>query len=48
MVEKTAFPQIQIINIMYPNVENLIEVPVTKKNGDYFEYPSLTYFTNEH
>ena len=34
--------QIQNINIMYPNVENMIVVPNHKKIGDYYENPSLT------
>ena len=32
---KKAFLQIQCINIMYPNVENMIAVPNNKKNEDY-------------
>ena len=30
MVETRAFLQIQTINIMYPNEENMIVVPITK------------------
>ena len=41
------FFQIQSINIMYPNVENMIVAPYHKKNGDYYENPSLTHFTDE-
>ena len=33
---------------MYPNKEDKIVVPITKKNGDYYEYPSLSPFTGEH
>ena len=35
------------INIMYPNMENMITVPNHKKNGDYYENPSLIHFTDE-
>ena len=31
MVEKKLFIQTQSINIMYPNVENMIVVPITKR-----------------
>ena len=31
MVEKKAFPSNQSINIVYPNVENMIIVPITKR-----------------
>ena len=99
MVERKLFLPIQSINIVYPNKENVIVMPITKrreivmgiqvcviswmnfdyeengrkkallanpkhqyhvsqcgqrdchgsnkKNGDYFEYPSLSYFTKE-
>ena len=32
---------------MYPNVENMILVPINKKNWDYYEYPSLSRFIDE-
>ena len=100
MVERKHFLQIRRINIAYPNVENIIVVPTTKrldiimsiqvcltsrmnfdynenggkkaflanpkhqhhlsqrvehdcsaynkKNGDFYEYPSLSHFTGEH
>ena len=31
MVERKLFLQIQSINIMYPNVENMIVMPITKR-----------------
>ena len=31
MVERKLFLQIQSINIMYPNKENMIVVPITKR-----------------
>ena len=33
------------INIVYPNMENMTVVPNHKKNGDYYEDPSLTHLT---
>ena len=31
MVERKPFFQIQSINIAYPNMENMIKVPITKR-----------------
>ena len=45
--EKKAFLAKPKINIMYPNVENVIVVLNYKKNRDYYENPSLTHFTDE-
>ena len=45
--KKKLFLQNQSINIMYLNVENMVVVSNHKKNGDYYENASLTYFTNE-
>ena len=47
-MEKNPFLQNQSINIVYPNKENMILVPNNQKNGDDYEYPSLSYFANEH
>ena len=41
-MERKAALQIQSINIVYPNVENMIAVPNHKKNRGYYEDPSLT------
>ena len=35
------------MNTFYPNEENMIVTPRTKKNRDYYEYPSLSQFTEE-
>ena len=32
---------------MYPNMEKMIIVPNPKKNGDYYENPSLTHFMDK-
>ena len=32
---------------MYPNEVNMIVVPNNKKNGDYYEYPSLSQFKDK-
>ena len=45
MAERKAF----LINPKHqcrvPSVENMIVVPINKKNRDCYEYPSLFYFT---
>ena len=46
--KKKNFLEIQSINIVYHNMENMIIVPITIRNGDYYEYQSLPHFTNEH
>ena len=46
--KENLFLQNQSINIVYPNKENMILVPNNQKNGDDYEYPSLSYFANEH
>ena len=32
---------------VYPNVKNMIVVPINKRNRDYYEYPSLCHFRDE-
>ena len=44
---KKLFLPNQSINIMYPNEMNMIVVPNNKSNGDYYDNPSLSHFTNE-
>ena len=44
MVERKALLQIQSINIMYPNVENMIIVPITKR----MEIITLSKFVSFH
>ena len=39
--------QIHGIKIVYPSVENMIVVPDSKNNRDYYEYQSLSHFMNE-
>ena len=46
-MDRKAFLANQRINIMYPTEENMIIVYNNKKNGDYYEYPSLSYFVDE-
>ena len=45
--KKSFSCKIQSINIMYPNVETMVLGPITIKNGDYYEYPSFSYFMDE-
>ena len=48
MVEKKKlYLQIHGINIMYPNVENMIVMPSQKKNVDYYENPSLAHLKDK-
>ena len=44
--EKLFLPN-QSINIVYPKEVNMIVMPNTKKNRDYYKYPSLSQFTDE-
>ena len=41
------FSQIQSINIVYPNKENIVVVPNHNRNGEYYENPSLSHFTDK-
>ena len=48
MVERKAFLPNQNVNIVYPNKKTMIVVPNNKKNGDFYEYLSLSQFMEEH
>ena len=39
MVERKLFLPNQNVNIVYPNEVNVIVVPNSKNNGDYYENP---------
>ena len=47
MWKEKLFLQIQGIQNVYPNVENVIVLPIMKKIGDDNEHPNLTHFTDE-
>ena len=47
MVERKAFLGNQRINIMYLDVDNMFIVANHKKNGHYYECPSLSHLTDE-
>ena len=37
----------QSVNVVYCKVQSKTKVPNYKKNGDYYENPSLTHFTDK-
>ena len=45
--EKKLLLPNQIINILYPNVENMVVVPNHKRTGNYYENPGLSHFTDK-
>ena len=47
MVERKAFLANPKHQDRVSNMENMIIMPITKKNRDYYEYTSLPHFINE-